>query len=517
MIHDLMDNRYLKRFILLEHLHINQNHPIELMELVKLSHVSYPTVKKIITDIKLDIIDLGYSDQVELIDLPEQKSVVWNVKKNFSSTIFRLYYLENSYRFQLFSLFLEPKEWTICEITKKINTTYAMVKKELDYLKRFIHVNAGNLCLKTDRKLSLLGDEITIRLFYTGIFQQVYGGYKWPFRFISTHEIITLLDSLNIGGYRKFSSRFVSIHYGLAISLLRANKRSIPNNKYYWAPSNSQDKRMYDNFLLLLKKKMAMIHPSVLKREANFTISCMIACDLGHHDGHLSDFFKNSLELQKIDFLHRVKEKVHMVEKFALRKMTPEEWDKVFARLVGVFYQVLIYQKALHQRLIDLFVYHPFDFPANKERERTFYQVFMSKCSENLDTAESEYIEYFCVAYYKILFFELDRQLFHPKIRIFILSNRTPERLISTKLQMIGNYFYLEIVDYLSEEVDLILTDIALSVQTKTFLPRKIPIIYLNEAYCLKDNELLQESLTKIADKKYRKIKSDIKNEDFFS
>lgn len=46
MIHDLMDNRYLKRFILLEHLHINQNHPIELMELVKLSHVSYPTVKK---------------------------------------------------------------------------------------------------------------------------------------------------------------------------------------------------------------------------------------------------------------------------------------------------------------------------------------------------------------------------------------------------------------------------------------------------------------------------------------
>ena len=133
MILELMDSRYLKRFLLLDYLHINQNHSIELMELVKLSQVSYPTVKKIITDIRMDIIDLGYSEYVELIDLPEQNKVIWNVKKNFSLMIFRLYYLENSYRFQLFSLFLEPKEWTISEITKKINTTYTMVKKELIY------------------------------------------------------------------------------------------------------------------------------------------------------------------------------------------------------------------------------------------------------------------------------------------------------------------------------------------------------------------------------------------------
>ena len=90
MILELMDSRYLKRFLLLDYLHINQNHSIELMELVKLSQVSYPTVKKIITDIRMDIIDLGYSEYVELIDLPEQNKVIWNVKKNFSLMIFRL-------------------------------------------------------------------------------------------------------------------------------------------------------------------------------------------------------------------------------------------------------------------------------------------------------------------------------------------------------------------------------------------------------------------------------------------
>ena len=507
MILELMDSRYLKRFLLLDYLHINQNHSIELMELVKLSQVSYPTVKKIITDIRMDIIDLGYSEYVELIDLPEQNKVIWNVKKNFSLMIFRLYYLENSYRFQLFSLFLEPKEWTISEITKKINTTYTMVKKELIYLERFITINANNLHLRTDRRLTLLGDEVTIRLFYTGIFQQVYGGYKWPFVFISTNEIINLLESLDVGIYRKFSARFVSIHYGLAISLLRANKRSIPDNVYYWEPISIQEKKMYDHLFSLLKKKMAMIHPTILKREVKFIISCIIASDLGHHDGSLPVFFNESPKLKEIGFLHMINEKVHMVERFALREMTTKERDKLFARLVGVFYQILIYQEALHQRLIDLYVYHPFDFPANKERERTFYQIFMSKCSRNLNAFEAEYIEYFCVAYYKILFFELDRQLFHPKIRIFIISNRTPEMLVSTKLKTIGDYFYIEIADSLCREVDLILTDIALSNQTKSFLPRKIPILYLTEGYCPSDNKLLQEILPKIADKKYREIK----------
>jgi glycine/serine hydroxymethyltransferase len=87
MILELMDSRYLKRFLLLDYLHINQNHSIELMELVKLSQVSYPTVKKIITDIRMDIIDLGYSEYVELIDLPEQNKVIWNVNSSIWSDL----------------------------------------------------------------------------------------------------------------------------------------------------------------------------------------------------------------------------------------------------------------------------------------------------------------------------------------------------------------------------------------------------------------------------------------------
>ncbi|MFM2488883.1 hypothetical protein ABW365_12555 [Enterococcus avium] len=100
---------------------------------------------------------------------------------------------------------------------------------------------------------------------------------------------------------------------------------------------------MYDHLFSLLKKKMAMIHPTILKREVKFIISCIIASDLGHHDGNLPVFLNESPKLKEIGFLHMINEKVHMVERFALRKMTTKERDKLFARLVGVFYQILIY------------------------------------------------------------------------------------------------------------------------------------------------------------------------------
>lgn len=84
--------------------------------------------------------------------------------------------------------------------------------------------------------------------------------------------------------------------------------------------------------------------------------------------------------------------------------------------------------------------------------------------------------------------------------------------LASTKLQMIGNYFCIEIVNFLSEETDLILTDMALSNQIKFYLTKNVPILYMNEAFCARDNELLQEELTKIADIKYRKLKNEIED-----
>lgn len=502
-----MDPRYLKRFLLLEYLHINQNHSIELMKLCKLVNVSYPTVKKIIAEIKSDIEELGYEDHVELIDLFEQNKVMWNVKKNFPSTIFRVYYLEQSYRFRLFSLFIEPKEWTISELTKKMNITYAMVKKELGYLVSFIQANAKNLMLNNERKISLVGDEVTIRLLYTGVFQQVYGGYKWPFMFISMDEVSEILEPLEGEMYQKFSPRYFSIHFGLAISLLRANRHTVPNNAYYWWPNNNPEQKAYDTFLRLLRKKRPMIHFDHLKLEARFFISCVTANSAGRDNGKLPLFFMNSPDLQKINFLQWVDEKVQTIEKYALKEMTKQEREQTSARVVSIFYQMLIYRKALQQRMIDLFVHHPFDFPGNKERERTFYHIFMSNCSEQLDTIDSGYIEYLCASYYRLLFFELSRHLFHPRIRIFSISNRTPEVLISTKIPSIGSYFHLEVVKVFDEEVDLILTDMALSRQMKNALARKIPMVYLNEAYCPKDNELLQETLTKIADKKYRKIK----------
>lgn len=502
-----MDIRYLRRFLLIEHLHSNQNSSIELIKIVKLLNVSYPTVKKIINEIKFDIEELDYQSYVELTDVFEHNRVIWNVKKNFSLSVFRLYYLEQSYRFRMFSLFLEPKKWTVSDITKKLNITYAMAKKEISFLSTYFQLYAKNIKLNHERKIFLQGDEITIRLLYTGVFQNVYGGYKWPFLFISTHEVSEVLSVLAGKVYQEFTPRFLSIRFGLAVSLLRAKKQPIPNNPYYWSPANDREKNMYEAFINLLKRKGTMINTNALEREAKFLISCLIANDVGNNTGYTSDFFMNNPKLEEINFSSWVGEKLEVVEQYALRTMTKEERMMAKARLNGIFYQILLYKEALQQSILDLFVHHPFEFPENKERERTFYRIFMKKAYDKSESIESDYVEYLCVAYYKFLFFELDRYLFHPKIRIFIMGCRTPEMLLSTKMQTIGNYFLVEVVKNFSEDVDLIISDIALSTVNNVILPKRTPIVYLNSTYCAKDSELLQETLTKIADEKYKQQK----------
>lgn len=502
-----MDIRYLRRFLLIEYLHINQNSSIELMKIVKLLNVSYPTVKKIINEIKLDIEELDYQDYVELTNLFEHNKIIWNVKKNFSLSVFRLHYLEQSYRFKMFSLFLEPKKWTVSDIIKKLNITYAMAKKEISFLSTYFHLYAKNIRLNHTRKIFLKGDEITIRLLYTGIFKQVYGGYKWPFLFISTYEVEEALEVLGVELYHKFTPRLLTIWFGLAISLLRAKKQPVPENSYYWTPSNDCERAMYDTFVYLLKKRGAMISAHVLEREAKFLISCIIANDAGNNIGWTSDFFNNNLALKKIDFTSWVKGKLEVVEQYALRTMTTEERIMARARLNGIFYQILLYKEALQQSILDLFIHHPFEFPENKERERTFYSIFMKHACDKPDSVEADYVEYLCAAYYKFLFFELNRYLFHPKIQIFVMSCRTPEMLLSTKMQTIGDYFLIEVVKNFSEEVDLIISDVALSDINSGILPKRTPIIYLNSCYCAKDKEHFQNILTKIADDKYGKVK----------
>jgi len=101
----------------------------------------------------------------------------------------------------------------------------------------------------------------------------------------------------------------------------------------------------------------------------------------------------------------------------------------------------------------------------------------------------------------------MDRHLYHPKIKVLILSNRSPEVLISSKLQTVMSYFYIEIVYNLSEKADLIISDMAISKHNLTALPEKIPVVIIEESLPAKDVKSLQEVLTKISDDKYRQMK----------
>ena len=507
LVYELIDSHFQKRYTFLEYIYSHQKDSIEVMELVKILDVSYPTAKRIILDVREDIRKMDFEDSIEIIDLAEQKRIFIKISDSFSINLVRLFYLEKSVRFQLFSLFLTPRKWTQAEIIKKLNITYSVARKELAFLKKYISKYAKNISLNTKKSFYIAGDEITTRMFYTGIFQQVYGGYKWPFHFINLTELYEILEKLSPDLYGMHTNRFTLIHYGVAITLLRCSKKPIADNVYYWEPSSAHEINIFNEFVSKLHQKIPTITLDSLRIEAKFLISCLFTHSLAYQVDEVPTFFKESKILSDMNFLDQIEKKLEFVEQYSLSPLTAKERDLLRVRLVGIFYQIFIYGDVLKQRVLDLYVHHPFDFPSNSERERSFYHILMRNYSEKEKGFDLEYVEYICAAYYKLLFFEMDRHLYHPKIKVLILSNRSPEVLISSKLQTVMSYFYIEIVYNLSEKTDLIISDMAISKHNLTALPEKIPVVIIEESLPAKDVKSLQEVLTKISDDKYRQMK----------
>lgn len=510
MVSELIDFHFQKKYNLFEYIYNNQATSIAITELVKVLNISYPTVKKIILDIKEDIAEMGFEDMIEIIYLAEQNRMIINFSGSFSINLVRLYYLDKSVRFQLFSLFLTPRKWTPSEISKKLSITYSAARKEIAFLEKYVYKYAKNISLNTKKYFYIKGDEVTIRMFYTGIFQQVYGGYRWPFHFINLTELYEILEILSPDLYKKHTNRYTTIHYGIAITLLRAQKITITENQYFWKPSSSHEIKIYNAFLNKLHQKIPTIPLSSLNVEANFLISCLFANSITNNVEEIPLFFKLSKLLNnKLSFLDQIEEKVKLLESYSLCPLSERERKTLRVRLIAIFYRIFIYGEVLKQRVLDLYVHHPFDFPANPERERSFYRIIMRKYSEKIKTFDSEYVEYICASYYKLLFFEMEKCFFHPKIKVLVLSSKSPEVLISSKLQTVMSYFYIEVVYNIDEEVDLIISDMAISKRVLTSLPKNTPLFIIGEYFPTKDgnSEQLQEILTKISDDKYRRIK----------
>ncbi|EOH88526.1 hypothetical protein I588_02694 [Enterococcus pallens ATCC BAA-351] len=507
VVKELMDTHYQKRYLLLEYLFHNRNTLINIKEFVKILNVSYPTVKKIIVEARQDIKEMAIEKQVQLSQITNQNYLYISTSEDFTIDLIRLYYLENSLRFKLFSLLLSSRKWTLGEITKKLDIAYSPLKKELLFLKTYIADFANNIFLRSNRKIFLEGDELTIRMLYTGIFQQVYGGYKWPFGFIHLPEIYELLDILSPVLYKKFTTRFTLINYGIAITLYRSQKNTIAENKYFWEPSSDSEQLIFNQFIHQLRQKVPTIPANELTIEARFLISCLLSNSLGYQDEEIPQFFKRSNVLKEIDFLGQIEEKVQNVEHYALSSFSDQERNTIFCRLIAVFYQILIFADFLKQKALDLYVYHPFEFYENHERERSFYSIIMEKYSKKQNGFEVGFVEYVCAAYYKILFFELDKRFFHPKIKVLIFSHKAPEFLLSTRLHDIFSHFYIEIVQELNEEVDLIISDMAISKRNLLNLPRRVPIVVIQSQESTQGCELLLKQLTRIADEKYRTSK----------
>lgn len=79
--------------------------------------------------------------------------------------------------------------------------------------------------------------------------------------------------------------------------------------------------------------------------------------------------------------------------------------------------------------------------------------------------------------------------------------------MISSRLYTILSYFSIEIVNDLDSEVDIIVTDMAISKQNLIFLPKQVPIVLVREEEQINESDQLLKTLSKLTDNKYKRLK----------
>ncbi len=159
-------------------------------------------------------------------------------------------------------------------------------------------------------------------------------------------------------------------------------QKPIADNVYYWEPSSAHEINIFNEFVSKLHQKIPTITLDSLRIEAKFLISCLLHTAWLIKLMKFPPFLKNQKILSDMNFLDQIEKKLEFVEQYSLSPLTAKERDLLRVRLVGIFYQIFFYGDVLKQRVLDLYVHHPFDFPSNSERERSFYHILMRNYSE---------------------------------------------------------------------------------------------------------------------------------------
>ncbi|MFD1900749.1 helix-turn-helix domain-containing protein [Enterococcus termitis] len=159
------------------------------------------TLKRSVKLIEEDFQAFGCEDKIQLTYNEESKAYNLMIAENFSLQFIRLYYLENSIRFKLIEGMFTDTLGDMSEVADQLYLTYSSLRRELHYLKKELQLY--DLTIDTKKKIKIKGNELHIRLFYTILYLDSYGG--------QSYFINTFTNTISIRFVLCFPQKFITL------------------------------------------------------------------------------------------------------------------------------------------------------------------------------------------------------------------------------------------------------------------------------------------------------------------
>ncbi|HEL7535572.1 TPA: helix-turn-helix domain-containing protein [Enterococcus faecium] len=505
-IHVFLDTDYRNKMTLLEEMQESENRTISREQLAETMQVSKRTIATIVAGIKKDLEDLGFQKNIRIF-FNEQFSIYrLEISENFSLQFLAMSYLENSIKFKLLADLLQDTGDSIENMAQKLFITPSYLRKEIKQLKDYFADK--QITIKTTKKVTLSGNELTIRLFYSFLYVSTFRGFKWPFQFVSYNELNTLIDRLPSDIHHPETiEKSVLLHYYFAITLLRIRKKKIVSSDKQQVPLyqaySIQRKNEYSLFYQTMMKHTLQRANKDLHTEVPILLSTVISLGSFSLMERPSHFFFLDPKFENYKFLETVFALMDTLSSYLVVPIDNDEYNTLLYRLCTINYRVLYFGTSL---INNVMIWNSSDEEIT-DYKKTRYLLFTALIEKTLNSPDflhlQEYKEYLKNQYFKALDQTLPTHKYDPKINVVFLSYLSNRSMRAKVYEAFESYVNIKVSNKIDSDTDLIISDIILSRVTINNLRSSTEIIYVKTHPTVTD---LQKIIKKFSEISLRKI-----------
>lgn len=507
-VRELLDVKDQKKLLVIEKIFYAENHSCAQEILLEELKITYPTLMTTIEKINEDLTDFGYPN-FSIIHSPSNQLFSFDLKEDISMQIIVSMYLKASIKFEILEALLHRSYPTMKDLANKLNVSYLSIRTNIKKLNELLEGN--KIVISTKKELSIQGNELSIRLYYTFILLFVYGAEKWPFSFIGYFEISNLLVHCPKEIYlAKTFDKSLLVHYYVAIHLLRDKKGNQLNREdmmkipLYQAYS-IESKKESQSFFQEMHNHMANVSIAYLTFSAQVLFSCILAFGGYSVIKNPPMFFYKDQQIKEIGFLDTIFFIMERIEQYLTTPLSKQEKDKLLYSLMSVNYRVHLFEDLKLDLELLIPEYRKIErHPAKKYKLDYVITLINEVISSNKNLLSNPFQEYLKYQYLQIIDKRIDFSKHTQKIKIATLSIISNEILTQELYAHFSQFYNIEVVEQLEANIDLFVSEFKLSQEVIQSLKVNQPVVYVHSRLVDSDYDKINKCLEEIAITKFK-------------